>query len=93
MISTMTTTITMDKSGRLVLPRKIREKLHITSAAKLNIEIIGDKIQLSEASVEPRIEQRGKRRVITGWKGFDASKAVTEARQDQTERLEAPFKK
>lgn len=93
MISTMTATITMDKSGRLVLPRKVREKLHLTAAVKLNIEVIGDKIQLSEAAAKSRIEQRGKRRIITGWKGFDAGKAVKEAREEQTERLKARFEK
>lgn len=66
MLSTMTATTTMDKSGRLVLPKIIREKLHLTSSAKLKIEVVGDKIQLSEAPVEARIERRGKRRVIMG---------------------------
>jgi len=83
-------TATMDKSGRLVLPRKIREQLRLTSAVKLNVEVVGDKIQLSEAPVEPTIELRGKRRVIVGWEGFEAGKAVSEARRKQIGRLEAP---
>ncbi|MCW5560190.1 MAG: AbrB/MazE/SpoVT family DNA-binding domain-containing protein [Verrucomicrobiae bacterium] len=87
----MTATATMDKSGRLVLPRKIREQLRLTSTAKLNIEVVGDKIQLSEAPAEPRVERRGKRRVIAGWEGFEADKAVNEARRAQIGRLEAPF--
>ena len=89
----MTATTTIDKAGRLVLPRKIREKFHLTGNSRLKVEVIGDKIQLSEAEAETKIERRGKRRVIVGWKGYSAEKAVTEAREGRTESLEAPFGK
>jgi hypothetical protein len=34
-----------------------------------------------------------KRRVVVGWEGFDAVKAVQEAREEHLDRLEAPFRK
>jgi hypothetical protein len=37
--------------------------------------------------------KRGKRRVIVGWEGFDAVKAVQAARDEQLDQLEAPFRK
>lgn len=84
-------TTTMDSSGRLVLPKKVREKLGLSSAARLDLKVLGDAVYLSEAAVEPRIERRDRRRVIVGWKGFDAGLAVRKARQAQAERSEAVF--
>jgi AbrB family looped-hinge helix DNA binding protein len=45
-------TATLDKAGRIVLPKKLREKLHLKPGAKLTIEFVGDKIE---------IENKGKR--------------------------------
>ena len=38
-------------------------------------------------------EKRGKRRVVVGWKGFDAAKAVIAAREEYLERLEGSRRK
>ncbi len=83
-------TLTIDKAGRLLIPKGIRESLHLASGTKLNLEIVGDKLQLSEAPLEAKIERRGSRRVIAGWEAFDATKAIHEMRRAQADRLEGP---
>ncbi len=90
----MTAILTLDKAGRLVLPKPMREKLHLREGAKLKAEIVGDKIELEQEEQEVKIVRRKSgRRVVVGWEGFDAAKAVREMREDQVARLEAPFKK
>jgi AbrB family looped-hinge helix DNA binding protein len=86
----MSTTITLDKAGRIVLPKVIRDRLRLSPGAKLRAEVIGDKLELTQEVAEVRLAKRGKRRVVVGWEGFDAAKAVREMREDQVERLDAP---
>lgn len=84
----------MDKAGRLVLPKWMRDKLQLKGGSKLRAEIRGDGIALEEEVPQTKIG-RGKsgRRVVEGWEGFDAARAVREMREDQVARLEAPFRK
>ena len=89
----MTATITLDSAGRFVLPKAIRDKMHLRSGSKLRADIVGDKIELSQKEDEVKIVRRGKRRVVVGWTGFDAAKAVREMREDQMARLNAPYGK
>lgn len=89
----MTATLTIDAAGRLVLPKTMRDKLHLRAGSKLRAEIVGDKIELEQETAEVKIVKRGKRRVVVGWEGFDAARAVREMREDQVERLNAPHRK
>ena len=86
----MTATLTLDKAGRVVLPKRLRDHLHLHAGSILRAEIVGDKIELVEEAPEVAIVKRGKRRVILGWEGFDAATAVRAMREDQTSRLNAP---
>ncbi|MEA3213003.1 MAG: Antidote-toxin recognition MazE, bacterial antitoxin [Chthoniobacter sp.] len=84
----MSTTITMDGAGRLVLPKPVRDKLHLRAGARLSVTVVADKVELSpEPEAEVRIERRGKRLVIVGGPPFDAVKAVKAARGEHDERL------
>ena len=74
----MNATITMDVAGRLILPKAMRERLHLRAGSKLNVEIVADRIELTpapDAGVE--IVRKGKRLVLarTGVP-FDAAAAV-----------------
>ncbi|MCE2693280.1 MAG: hypothetical protein LW645_03285 [Verrucomicrobiaceae bacterium] len=54
-------TATLDKAGRVVLPKKIRDKRH------LKIEIVGDKIELEQEMPKVRIVRNARgRRVVMG---------------------------
>ncbi len=89
----MSATITLDKAGRLVLPKPIRERLHLRAGAKLRLEVVGEKLELTQEATAVKIVKQGKRRVIVGWEGFDAAKAVSEAREEYLDRLAAPPRK
>ncbi|MDI1314999.1 AbrB/MazE/SpoVT family DNA-binding domain-containing protein [Prosthecobacter sp.] len=89
----MTATVTLDKAGRLVLPKPVRDQLHLRAGSKLRLDVTGDRMELTQEVPEVKIEKRGKRRVVVGWEGFDAAKAVREMREDQVARLDAPFRK
>lgn len=89
----MTVTVTLDKAGRLVLPKPVRDQLHLRAGSKLRLDVTGDRMELTQEVPEVKIEKRGKRRVVVGWEGFDAAKAVREMREDQVARLDAPFRK
>jgi AbrB family looped-hinge helix DNA binding protein len=83
----MTATITIDGSGRLVLPKAMRDALHLRQGSKLRAEIIGDKISLGSDNSGLIVEKRGNRRVIVGPPGFDAVKAIAESRKEHEDRI------
>jgi AbrB family looped-hinge helix DNA binding protein len=88
----MTATITIDKAGRCVLPKGVRERMHLKEGSCLHLELTGDTLKLTPVATAVVVEKIGKRRVIVGWEGFDAATAVNEARAEQVARLEAPFR-
>ena len=83
----MNATLTLDKAGRVVIPKSIREKMHLREGSRLQLKLVGDRLELSHAPLEVHLERRGRRRVIVGWEGFDAAQAVSEAREEHLERL------
>ena len=84
----MSDTITIDAAGRFVLPKSIRDRLHLRAGTKLRADIVADKIELTpEPDADVRIERRGKRMVIVGGPPFDAVKAIKAAREEHDERL------
>ena len=83
----MKATITLDKAGRLIIPKPIREQMHLREGSRLSVEVVGDRIELCHDADEVQLEKRGKRRVIVGWDGFDAAEAVSEAREQRLDHL------
>ena len=56
----MDTTIEIDKAGRVVVPKQIRDTLHLTPGTKLNIRIEGNEIVLKhEAKPRGLYRKRG----------------------------------
>jgi AbrB family looped-hinge helix DNA binding protein len=49
--------VTLDKAGRLVLPKPIREALHIGPGDSLEIESTEDRIVLSPVRVRPGLQK------------------------------------
>ncbi len=90
----MTATVILDKTGRFVIPKSMREQLQLRAGSKLRLAVIDDRIELSEELPEAEIvRKKDGLRVVVGWEGFDAAKAVREMREEQVARLEEPFHK
>ena len=52
--------ITIDQAGRIVIPKAIRDQLHLVSGSELEVEASGNEIRLRVAELEPRlIRKRG----------------------------------
>ncbi|MCF6311544.1 MAG: AbrB/MazE/SpoVT family DNA-binding domain-containing protein [Verrucomicrobiales bacterium] len=88
----MTASATLDKSGRLVLPKLVRDRLHLRAGARLRVEVVGDKLELTEEPFAFEIEQRDDGLpVVVGWETFDALEAVAGARNERLKQLDSPF--
>ncbi len=84
----MTMTITLGKAGRLVVPKPVRDRLHLREGTRLKIEVGEDAFSCSPEEDSVRIERRSDGLpVVTGWEGFDAVKAVKTMREDHLRRV------
>lgn len=87
-------TVTIDSAGRLVLPKALRDQLHLRTGDKLSADVVADRIELTPLP-DPNVTlvRKGKRLVIAGPGPFSAGDAVTAARQEYEERLARPFRR
>jgi len=85
----MKATITMDSAGRIVLPKPLRELLHLQAGSKLRAIVVADKIELiPEPDEQVRILRKGRRLVIAGLsKGVDAVAAIKADRESRDEQV------
>ena len=54
----MNTTVSMDKAGRIVLPKAVREELQLTPGNALDLEVAEDRIVLRPARSKPRMYKK-----------------------------------
>jgi AbrB family looped-hinge helix DNA binding protein len=62
----MNAIVEIDKSGRIVVPKKLRDELHLTPGTRLRIERAGEQIVLEQDYPEPRLEMRDGLLVMVG---------------------------
>ena len=82
----MKTVITIDKFGRMVLPRPIRNALQISRPAAFKAEVMGNKIELTLVAPERSAafkKRRGLMVVSTGGRKFNAADAVSAMREER----------
>lgn len=84
----MTATISIDKAGRVVLPKAIRERLYLRAGTKLKAEVIADHIELTPESDKVRLVRKGKRLVIEGFGPLSDDQIVAAIHADREERIE-----
>jgi AbrB family looped-hinge helix DNA binding protein len=51
----MSTSVTIDKAGRIVVPKDLRESLHLTPGTVLRVECTGERLTLTPASREAQL--------------------------------------
>ena len=77
--------LSMDASGRLVLPKRVRRQLHVPAQASFRVEVAGNRVELTLVEdATPKLKKKGGLLVVarTGT-SFDAVAAIDEARRSR----------
>lgn len=81
----MKTLISMDRVGRLVLPKSIRQSLNTPQTAVFEVEVLGNRLELTLTEPDPaKLRRKGKLLVVPKQGvAVDAIKAVEDTRKDR----------
>lgn len=85
----MTFTISMDKSGRVVIPKAIREKLHLSGDVNLRAQVAAGRIELTPVGEEGHDALVGKGGITVlkrRGRPIDVASAVATERSAQSNR-------
>lgn len=86
----MSYTVSMDKSGRIVIPKEVRERLGANEATRFDLDIMLDRIELTpkeDARPKPQVVEKDGVWVVTGT-GKPSMSIVEAIRKDREERME-----
>jgi len=62
----MNATVEIDKAGRIVVPKKLRDDLHLVPGTRLRIERSGDRLVFEPAISEPQLIMKDGMWVVSG---------------------------
>ena len=85
----MSTIVEIDKAGRIVVPKKLRDALHLTPGTRLKVERSGESLVLEQDMPEPQLEMIDGLWVMSGNKRLTADEA--NARIDDARELRMRF--
>lgn len=82
-------TLKMDKAGRVILPKPLRDRLGLREGSDLEITEIPEGLVLKPAEQRPSLVKKQGLWVYTGElpSGFDIVKAVRDDREDRIRKL------
>jgi AbrB family looped-hinge helix DNA binding protein len=78
---------TLDKFGRIVIPKRLREDLGLIPGTVLEIESRGDEVMLKPVRNEPNVLDRGGVLVFTGSARGDMLEAIKRHREERSNRI------
>ena len=83
--------ITIDKAGRIVLPKKLRESFNLFPGASLEVDGDGEEIRLRTGSREPSLIEKNGFLVHHGTErvALDVAEFINRERESQAQRLGA----
>jgi len=88
-LDAMKGTVSIDKSGRVVFPQKVREQLRLEPGTVMEFEVTADKIEfrpLEESNY--RVVNKNGLMVMTGGEPMDIVGAIKATRQERIDKLE-----
>jgi len=62
----MNAIVEIDKAGRIVVPKKLRDAMHLVPGTRLSIERSGDRLVFEQASSEPQLIMKDGMWVVSG---------------------------
>ncbi len=78
---------TLDKFGRIVIPKRVREHLGLTPGTALEIEAIGEDVVLKPVRQEPYIRDKEGVLVFTGSATGDLLEALRRHREERSSKV------
>ena len=85
----MGTSITLDKTGRVLIPSKVRRSLNLLPGARLNLDLLAERIEITVApGAEPALASAPSRRrvLLASGRPLDAAAATRAEREAQARR-------
>jgi AbrB family looped-hinge helix DNA binding protein len=82
----MNTTVTIDKAGRVVIPKEIRDELRLEAGDTLELESEGERVTLRPVNTGPLLQRERGVWVFRGSKALsldEANEIVSETRADR----------
>ncbi|MSU24863.1 MAG: AbrB/MazE/SpoVT family DNA-binding domain-containing protein [Opitutus sp.] len=85
-----TETLTIDKTGRVVLPKPVRDQLGLVAGSELQLTATADRITLEPKLPRAALQRRGKLLVHTGKGSFDIVAEIQRGRDERSRQMAGP---
>lgn len=81
-------TVTLDSTGRIVLPSEVRKRLRLEKGARFSVEVVAERIELTPVAAPEAAVVRKAGRLVLASTGepLDAGAAIRAERQTQAAR-------
>ena len=84
----MSETVTIDKAGRVIVPKKVRERLGLSGGDKLRMDVVGGKIEIERVEPESAlIVAEDGLPMIQGAQKVDVVEVLRQQREERVDRI------